>query len=177
MVHVSTKAQPTDGESGVNLVMKVSLEMVRLYKRQIGGMRPLKLWAALAVIVGLVWAPPAQARRATVYEGSYDRVGKLTGSGDSWTVYQGSYTRIGKVQRSGSSWVVYAGSYDRVGKVSCSASQCTVYEGSYDRVGKVKRQGSTWVVYEGSYTRVGNVSDAGVSGGGPAGGAALLLLP
>jgi hypothetical protein len=118
----------------------------------------IKLLACLLVVaLGLVAAPAARA--ADVYE-DYTKIGSVTRSyGDRfnvrnrWNAYEG-YRSIGYVKRSyGGRWDIYSG---------------------YSKVGYVKRSyGSRWNVYE-SYSKVGEVR--GPITGGPAGGAALLLL-
>ena len=58
--------------------------------------RKLTLAAVAAAMMVLVAAGVAQARTATVYAGSYDRVGKLDGSGSTWTVYEAATAGPGR---------------------------------------------------------------------------------
>ena len=125
---------------------------------------------ALAVCGGLF--VPSNALAATVYE-DYSSVGSVNRTyGDRYDV-KADYSRIGYVKRSyGERWDAYEG-YRKVGYVKRSyGGRFDIYSG-YRKVGFVKRSyGGRFDIYEG-YRKVGYVNGGT---GGPAGGAALLLL-
>lgn len=129
----------------------------------------MKQLMTLSIVIG-AFAAPTSALGATVYE-DYARVGSVDRAyGDRYDV-KADYTKIGDVRRSGSRWNVYE-SYSRVGYVKRAyGARFDIFSG-YSKVGYVKRSGSRWNIYEG-YSRVGYVSGGT---GGPAGGAALLLV-
>jgi hypothetical protein len=139
----------------------------RLARGRVAAMRKVLLGALLALLL-----VPASAPAATVYEG-YSRVGSVTSSyGGRYNVYAG-YSRVGYVSRSyGGRWNVYEG-YSRVGYVTPSyGGRWNIYSG-YSRSGYVSRSyGGRWNIYSG-YSRAGYVQGGT---GGPAAGAALLLI-
>ena len=76
MVHVSTARKSIDDQSGVGLVIKVSLEMVRLYKEQIGrGPRSVQThWAGADALVVLLEDTLTEAERNMVKRGEHQRL-------------------------------------------------------------------------------------------------------
>jgi hypothetical protein len=126
----------------------------------------------LVVISAAVVCVPSVASAADVYE-SYGKIGRVTASyGGRYNVYEG-YQKVGYVKASyGGRWDVYEG-YRKLGYVKSSyGGRWNIYEG-YSNVGYAKRSYSSgWDIYSG-YSKVGRVSGGS---GGPAAGAALLLL-
>lgn len=122
--------------------------------------------AALALML-----VPALASAADVYEGS-SRVGKVNASyGGRYDISSG-YSKVGYTKASyGGRWDVYEGS-SKIGYVKRSyGGRWDLYSGS-SKVGYIKQSTGRWEAYQ-SYSRVGYVKGGA---GGPAAGAALLLL-
>jgi hypothetical protein len=122
--------------------------------------------AALAVML-----VPALANAADVYEGS-SRVGTVNASyGGRYDISSGS-SKVGYTKASyGGRWDVYEGS-SKIGYTKRSyGGRWDLYSGS-SKVGYIKQSAGRWEAYQ-SYSRVGYVKGGA---GGPAAGAALLLL-
>lgn len=134
---------------------------------QIRTMRHLLVTAvALTLVAGI----PTVASAADVYDG-YSKIGTVTANSSGRYDVKAGYSKVGDVRRSGAQFSVYSG-YKKVGYVKRSGSQFLIYSG-YSKVGYVRHSGSTWKVYE-DYSSVGGIR--GSTTGGPAGGAALLLI-
>jgi uncharacterized protein YbcI len=72
---MSTEGQPIEAEQGVNLIMHVSVEMVRLYKEHFG--RPKRAtthWAGPDALVVFLEDTLTQAERNMVEEGEHQRL-------------------------------------------------------------------------------------------------------
>lgn len=89
------------------------------------------------------------------------------------TVYSSDYARVGRVASSGSKYDIFYPDYSKAGWVSSSGGKWNIYSASYSKLGWVTNSGSRRNIYNASYSKVGWV-DGGP--GGPAAGAALLLL-
>lgn len=131
----------------------------------------LLLAAIVAMLFAVQLATGSTAQAANVYEG-YKKVGSVDYSYSGKYNVKAGYSTIGYAKSSYSGrWDVYR-SYSRVGYVKPSYSgKYDIYLG-YSKVGYISPSGSRWNVYRG-YSKVGYVNGGP---GGPAAGAALLLL-
>ena len=114
---------------------------------------------------------PSVASAADVYEG-YARVGSVNPSYSGRYDIKLGYSKAGYVKASyAGRWDVYEG-YSKVGYVTRSyGGRWDLYSG-YSKVGSLRPGSGRWDAYQG-YSRVGYVKGGA---GGPAAGAALLLL-